>query len=133
MRVIKIDPHKRAITEIDLPEKGNLEAYQNMVGGNIEAAYIEPEGIVYVHDEGLYVQNQRYFLLKTMPQPLAGVGVVVGTDGEGNDAASPLTVEQIESMVIWGDPMYLMQLAEHSLGEDHVDANSLGEDHVDAN
>jgi hypothetical protein len=64
---------------------------------------------LYVDDEGLYVENQVFFNIKGCSQPLAGRGLILGTDdivvsvieGESIDCMSSL--EQIKDMVTWRD------------------------------
>ena len=111
MKALKIDPFKEKITELELgPSGGNLKTYQDLVGGMIASVYIPADAIVYVNDEGLYAEGQRFFLIHGLHQPLAGVGVVIGSDGEG-DADCPISLSKMESAVVWGNAGLLMSMA----------------------
>jgi hypothetical protein len=52
-------------------------------------------------DEGLYVENQKYWKFAGYPQPLAGMGLVLGCNDEGDSVSCESTLEQVKAMVAW--------------------------------
>ena len=83
VKALIIDPFLQNIYE-KMFTKGNITQIQEAVGGYFSAAgTFDNFDVLYVNDEGLYVDNQKAFSLKELtPQPLAGVGVVMGGDRE---------------------------------------------------
>jgi hypothetical protein len=55
--------------------------------------------VIYVDDEGLYADDQRFFKVDGVPQPLAGKALYVGTTDDGDDCAPTRTLEQVEFMI----------------------------------
>jgi hypothetical protein len=105
IRAYLINPYKRQITEV--PYDGDLvTAYKLLDCDIVEAAVVDPtqEGepdIVYVDEEGLLKGPQFFFKLAGNEQPLAGKGLVVGSDSEGNDCDARLPIERIRQLVTW--------------------------------
>ena len=57
------------------------------------------QDVAFVDDEGLYVENQKFWIHKNYPTPLAGKSLILGTDDEG-DSISPATpIEQLKDDV----------------------------------
>ena len=56
---------------------------------------------MYVDDEGLYVENQVFFGIAGCPQPLAGRGLILGTDDEGDSTDCTSSLDTIKKMVTW--------------------------------
>jgi hypothetical protein len=55
--------------------------------------------VVYVDDEGLLCQPQFFFTITGYPTPLAGRGIVAGTDDEGETVAPTVTLEWVRKNV----------------------------------
>jgi len=55
------------------------------------------EDDLYVDDEGLFKDNQRYFSIEG--KNLAGRGLILSSDGEGESIGTTLTVEQVKEIV----------------------------------
>lgn len=103
VKVIIIDPFKRQIYEKEIGQD-NLQDMQGIVGGYIEAAGAFENGdILFVHEEGLFKENQEFFKISEInPDPLAGVGFIQGHDDEG--AGKDATIDHLElaMKVEWG-------------------------------
>jgi len=98
MQAILIDPYTQTIEVVDY--SGDWRDIKTLLGCELfTTVYISDEDSIYVDDEGLYVEDQRFFKLKGYPQPLAGRGLVIGTDEEGNSTDCVSTLEQIQDMV----------------------------------
>jgi hypothetical protein len=61
----------------------------------------EREETLYVDDNGLYVENQRFFIWHEYPQPLAGRGLILGTDMEGETVSSEMKIEEAVRKISW--------------------------------
>jgi hypothetical protein len=51
-----------------------------------------------VDDEGLYVKDQRFFMIKAYPGPIAGRGLILGLDALGNTISTRLSLDVIKPM-----------------------------------
>lgn len=105
MRSIIIDAVNRNVREHE--HDGNYRAIQAAVGGGFDGAGVLDHGgavesRLYVHDDGLLNGTQDFFFLPLFyPQPLAGNGIIVGMDGEGETVATPIDIEMVRSNIRW--------------------------------
>jgi hypothetical protein len=61
---------------------------------------------VFVDDEGLVNgQHQHFFVVDGYPQPLAGKGLVLGVDQEGDSVTPSVSLEQMRKMVTFVFPI----------------------------
>ena len=84
VKALIIDPFLQNIYE-KMFEKGDIKQIQEAVGGNYfaSAGTFDNFDVLFVDDEGLFKDNQKFFTLKELnSQPLAGVGVVMGGNRE---------------------------------------------------
>ena len=58
---------------------------------------IDDSETLYVDDEGLYAENQRFFTWDGYPKPLAGRGLILGTDEEGESIDTDMEPEDVET------------------------------------
>lgn len=100
MQAILIDPFKETIEYVDY--SGDWQDIKGLLQCDLFATvYIDDCDTLYVDDEGLYQEPQRFFQYRGYPQPLAGRGLILGTDEEGDSTDCLLTVEQVRDMVSW--------------------------------
>ena len=98
MQEIMIDPYTETIEVVDY--SGDWRDIKTLLGCELfTTVYISDEDSSYVDHEGLYVEDQKFFKLQGYPQPMAGRGLVIGTDEEGNSTDCVSTLEQIQDMV----------------------------------
>lgn len=90
MRAYLIDPEARTLSVVDYTNN-----ICELIGAErFDAARFSDQGdVVYVDDEGLFGSPTTLFLIEGYPQPLAGKGLVVGTDAEGNDIEPTTTLD----------------------------------------
>jgi hypothetical protein len=103
MRAILIDPKAKTITEVEYTGD-----YKN-INEHIEAELFTVVGIdhyenedresLFVDDEGLYKEDQYFFLWNGYDQPLAGKGLILGYNAEGESIATSLGLDYVTSMV----------------------------------
>ena len=86
-----IDPQTMRITPIELPgqSRENLNAMYKAIGCDlVEAVYLNKEqDAVFVDEEGLLKEPTLFFYIEGTHQPLAGRGVVIGCDEEGESVS----------------------------------------------
>ena len=74
------------------------------IGGLLDCRYfgvvrIDDSETLYVDDEGLYVENQRFFTWNGYPNPLAGRGLILGTNEDGESIDTDMEPEDVEKLV----------------------------------
>lgn len=86
-----IDPEMGQITTVDY--NGDYKEISKIIKAPsglfcVVPLYDDDRVDVFLDDEGLYVENQYFWMHRNYPQPLAGFGLVLGLDSEG-DSVSP--------------------------------------------
>jgi hypothetical protein len=97
MKAFLIDPTAKTVTETDFV--GDFREIQKVIDVDMFTVIrISPDNIMYLDDEGLYVEDQKFFAFKGYPQNLAGKALILG-DKDGDSADSTLTLEQVINAV----------------------------------
>lgn len=133
LSAILIDPYTQTIEEVEY--SGDYRDISALLDCELfTTVYTDLRDTIYIDDEGLYVENQRYFKVKGYPQPLAGKGLVLGTDygtGDSIDCVSSLddilravefcpegtTVEPVMAVYPMEDDINLDELSDKDLIE----------------
>ncbi len=108
MRGILINPWTKEITEVDCGE-GIQDMYRllsNPLGPKVDIFCIGmnwPNGdCLYVDDEGLLKPGMRMFDIGRVDgQPLAGNGLILGSDAEGNSIDAKIMLTELQTIVGW--------------------------------
>jgi hypothetical protein len=102
---VLIDPYKKLVRPIRVG--GKYPALKKLIGGPIQGIRLSKGEIVYVHEEGLLQKDFQFFRFKgpliNYPQPLAGYGLVIGVDEEGETADTEVPVDLIRDNVDFPD------------------------------
>jgi hypothetical protein len=103
MKAIKINPFDQSITEIDLPGGGDLSAIYGALShpeAGIEVNMFDVfriggdvTDVIYIDDEGLFKSDQMFYRIGM--QPLAGIGILVGTDKEGDTIEPSISLDHV--------------------------------------
>ena len=98
IRAITIDPFLKIILETEI--ENSLSGLQGAIDDNmIEAVYIDDKNVMYVDDEGLFKQNQSFFVFNK-EVPLAGKAVIVGANHtNGTDVSTKLKVTDVAAKI----------------------------------
>ena len=100
MKAILIDVYNKEIREVDYD--GTLDfIYFNLACRTFDVVRIDDVNSIFVDDEGLLRQNQLYFEYSGSNGSfqLAGNGLVLGVDDEGNSISPTLNVEDVKGKV----------------------------------
>tara|TARA_R110000822_G_scaffold35007_8_gene98886 strand:+ start:376 stop:729 length:354 start_codon:yes stop_codon:yes gene_type:complete len=106
MRAFLIDPFQQEVTEVNY--SGDFkQIYEFIDAHTFDVARLNAKGDgIYVDDEGLYAEDQRFFQHKFYPSPLAGKGLVLGCDMDtGESASASMTLEQLVDDIEWVMPI----------------------------
>jgi len=112
----KIDPFNANVTE----HQSNLEVDEinSLIGSRVFTSvrlYANRDG-AFIDDEGLYVDNQMFWIHRNYPTPLAGVGIIIGCDDRG-ETTSP--IEKLQT--VWDDIVFIGRRSD--IGKDLMLAN----------
>jgi hypothetical protein len=113
MKAILIDVNNEAISEIEL-SNDYTEIYKHLKCDTFTC--VVPEGIsdaIYVDDEGLLKVDllTKFFLYNGYPQPLAGNGLILGTDMEtGESISTSLSISEVQNNVKFLDIIEVMAI-----------------------
>jgi len=104
VRAFLIDPEEEVVIEIDV-EPGLRNIYDQVGGGPIDIVRLNDTGdVIYIDDNGLYRQN-HFFALRDFLHPIAGPGLVLGTDSEGDTTDTTFTDSTvIADLITWITP-----------------------------
>lgn len=95
MRAILIDPFDESVTEVEYDgDYKNIYKLLSHPEHHVDCftvVYLENGDGIFVDDEGLFKDPKHFFTYTGYDQPIAGKGLVLGTDEEGN-SVSPKTV-----------------------------------------
>lgn len=116
MRGILIDPYTKTIEYHD--HNGKLEGILAAIQvENITTVRYDRDHIMYLDDFGLYVPDQRYFMLDTYTQPLGGRALLSRATWDGEEAPVTVDVKQVKARISWVRPDLRFTGADQSEGE----------------
>jgi hypothetical protein len=104
MQAILIDPFRQEIQPVEY--SGDYTEIQKLIGCKWFTCVYPPDlngDVIYVDDEGLYVEDQRFFMIKGVPSPLAGYGLLLGTDDEGDSIRPKSNVMELIQRLSFAD------------------------------
>ena len=98
MKGILINPHDETIKEVVYT--GDFrEIYDIVDCRTFDVVNIYGTQDMYVDDEGLLINNQRYFSMND--RVYAGKGLLLSHDDEGESTSTNLDLQMVEDMVEW--------------------------------
>jgi hypothetical protein len=104
MKAVLICPYTKTIEDVEY--SGDYKDLYALLGcGLFTTVYLDGANLdtLFVDDEGLYVESQKFFKIAGYEQPLAGRGILLGTDAEGESTDCASTAEGVKSIVEWCD------------------------------
>ena len=100
MKAILIDVKNKEVKEVE--HNDTLKQIYNFVDcATFDVLRLDGVNGIYVDDEGLFVEDQLFFTYHgdTYSQTLAGNGLILGVDSEGNSIAPTLTIEEVQEAI----------------------------------
>lgn len=99
MKVFVIDPFNKTIEEADYDgDYKSIYALGDFQIFEVVTFNRHSDG-VFLDEEGLFKDDQRFFMIEGYPQPLAGKGVVLGCDDMGASTSPHVTMEWLQNNV----------------------------------
>ena len=100
MTSILIDVKKQEVKEVEHDDT-LASIYKHVDCGTFDVVNIDGVNSIYVDDEGLFVEDQLYFKYTgtTNSVSLAGNGLVLGVDEEGETTSPTLMLEEVKKAV----------------------------------
>jgi hypothetical protein len=104
-KAILIDPFKRTVSEVDW--NGDYHhIYQLTDCDTFDVARINAKGDgIFVDDEGLFKEEQAFFVYNGYGNPLAGKGLILGSDREGESVKPHVTLKEVQEKVAFVMPL----------------------------
>lgn len=108
MKALLIDPNNRTVTEFEYD--GDYRKISEAIGDGCRffttVNFPDGKNTIFVDDEGLISgEPKQFFQVPWYPTPLAGRGVVLGHDGQGESIATTVQADILESAIRWVDPL----------------------------
>jgi hypothetical protein len=100
MKAILIDVHTQSVTEVE--HDNTLDnIYELLNCRTFDVVRIDEVDSIYIDDEGLFVDDQLFFEYGGDAQSvrLAGNGLILGVDDEGNSISPTTTIEEVKGRV----------------------------------
>lgn len=121
MRAILIDPFARTVTEIELAP-GIKPIYDAIKADCFCTVNLDDGDAIYLDDDGLFREGQEFFSVGNYPHPLAGRGVVLGSNDEGESRAPVLGAAFLAKYVHWLTPLEAVQMNREAAAALHASA-----------
>ena len=116
VKAILIDSENKEIREVEVVKNGDStlkSMYEHLKCGCVDVIRADQEADIWVDDEGLMKEgytdedgtrhNLSGFTAPGFTQTIMGNGLVMGHDDEGYSADSPISVQQVQSVITFVD------------------------------
>jgi hypothetical protein len=104
-----IDPEAKTIAAVELSD--TIDDIKRLIEAPLfDVVRLDLNDAIYVDDEGLYNKSD-FFMLKNYPNPLAGRGLVLGTDSEGYSTDPIHDIMEIAELVKFIDYSEALRMA----------------------
>jgi hypothetical protein len=100
MKAILINPFDQTIKETEYTGDYR-EIYSLVECRTFDCVRLTPHEDMYIDDEGLIIDNQRYFRMVEIGANYAGKALLLSHDDEGETKATNWTLQDVKSMVEW--------------------------------
>jgi hypothetical protein len=125
MRGVIIDPWNQTVFATDLPRWGLAEMYEYLSGpdgfrkvDDINSVRLNRITILWVDGEGLLIPDVPIWNLNGYANPLAGKGLILGLNEEGDNIGTHIDTLFVKDMVKW-----TTQLTTGELGPSHTEGH----------
>lgn len=102
MKALLIDPYTRTVSEVEY--SGDYQHIYTLIDANTFDIARLPNGDgAFVDDEGLLKPCDHFWLHENYPSPLAGKGLLLGCDAEGESISPTTDIETLRNEVRFMD------------------------------
>lgn len=119
MKAFFINPSIQNITTVDYD--GDWRKINRMIDairGNFDVVRLYENGdAAFVDDEGLYAENQQFWIHRNYPTPLAGKSLLLGTDDEGDSIAPQTSFDNLKDDIKFIGDRFELALLHKIYGE----------------
>jgi hypothetical protein len=101
-----IDPFAKTVTEVGY--SGDFRQIYSLIEcETFDVARVNKHGdSIFIDDEGLIVEKpQAFFWFDGYPQPLAGKGLLLGSDSDGESVSPHVTLQEVKDRLLWVEPV----------------------------
>ena len=98
MKAILINPFNATIKET-VYTGDYKEIYDLVECRTFDCVYLDNREVLYIDDEGLLIEETKYFSLNN--RIFAGKGLILGSDKDGETSDVGLTLQMVKDMVEW--------------------------------
>jgi hypothetical protein len=96
MKAFLINPFDKTVSEVDY--SGDYKDIYKLINAELfDVVYIDGNNAIYVDDEGLFKNEQAFFQVGYAM--LAGYGLVLGTDDEGESISPAISLKDLAKKV----------------------------------
>jgi hypothetical protein len=107
MKAYLIDPYETKVTEVEY--SGNYEDIYKLIDcRTFDCVGIDNGDTIYIDDEGLYRDNQEFFMIEGYHSPLCGKALVLGTDKKGNSQAPKISLTKLKKMITFIPALFVV-------------------------
>ena len=100
MKGILINPFDETIKEVVYA--GDFREIYSLVDcRTFDCVMVDSKNDMYIDDEGLYVDDQRYFRMVELGANYAGKALLLSHDEEGDSVSTTLSIEEVKDIVEW--------------------------------
>lgn len=114
VKAILIDPFEKTVTEIEHDADNYRAIYSKLSHETMPVSCFtvvrinDQDDTIFIDDEGLLKPCSHFFVYEGYPQPLAGKGLILGTNEEGDSIApQAVTVDDVKAKVTFRDDIEL--------------------------
>lgn len=106
MNAILIDPSDQSISRVEY--NGEITDLYSLIDCRMfTVVSVTEDHDLFLDDEGMYREDQSYFMVNGYPQPLAGKAVMLGHDGKGGTIEATESVLNVARNIVFGRPVNL--------------------------
>jgi len=108
MKAFLIDPYEGSIEQVDY--SGDYEDIYRLIDCQLfDCVRINRNGdTIYIDDEGLYRDNQEFFMVEGYHSPLCGKALVLGTDKNGDSEAPKISLTKLKKMITFIPSIFII-------------------------
>jgi hypothetical protein len=103
MKALLIDSKNKVVKQIEIGE--HYTEISKAIDCEVFAAphIMHNNDTLYCDDEGLLNNPENFFLLDSYPQPIAGNGLILGCDDEGESTDVSMNLDELSSRITFMD------------------------------